>query len=123
MTENTRQIDPHNPGPTVSVAAMTNAMVGVGEVVAHVLEHHEVDEKGRGDLAVLLHRIASLIDQFSVLLSADEDFLAAVDAEAARVAAEAEGAVPEDIWAALSEVMSESEVAEIQKTFGGDSGQ
>ena len=122
MTENTRQIDPHNPGPTVSVAMVTNSMIGIGEVIAHVLQFHEVDEKGKGDLAVLLSRVASLIDQFSMVLEGDEEFRAAVDAEAAKVAAAAEGSVPDDVWAALGEIMTEAEITEIQQTFGGDSG-
>lgn len=119
MTEENPQIDPQNPGPTISLLAVINTLTGIGLSIEHVLSAHEVDDKATGDLAFLMLKIANYIDE-AISLAGLEDLLAAEDAKIAETAA---GEVPEDVWAAFAETVGEEAMKEIVDSLGGDNPQ
>lgn len=116
MTEDTRQVDPQNPGPTMSLLAVTAAVNGIGMVIDHVINFHDVDDAGRTDLAVTLVRINTFVEGCLALMEADADLMAEVE----KAEATLENQIPEDVWEAFKEAVGEETLQKMQEEIGGN---
>lgn len=123
MTEETSRIqyDPEVPGPVISALTTASALVRISEVIQHVIEVHEVDDAGAGDLAHLTLTVSQMAADLAVFIlkhtegEDDPEGLASLLANGAPS--------DEELWESLNGVMSEDEIAAIQREARGESGE
>jgi hypothetical protein len=121
MSENKpTQYDPENEGPVISVIATASMLVRIAQTLQHVLDAHEVDDPGTGDLAHLSLTVSQIAAELAVFVlentEGDENSML-IDL------LKKEEPTDEEIWDGLAKVMSDDEIAAIQKQARGESGE